>query len=934
MSYLGSSGGGASLNTTLVGATVGGAPLFVQPATLQLKEDYVRLTYSDGSDGHNIGLGVGPVSSPSGTFTGGYANLQGVLHVEDPGASLAGSTTIYLSSHTRAPLLAIQNGLSYVANVTGALVKLGINSRNYELAPGTYADDFVLTSSTPSSRFRMGKFSTGAGPLVTIPLNTGSSFVGIGQDNPQATLHAGCGTDLPVSNKTQIFGSSYGDAVLAVRDSTNHIETAMGLLVGVPFIGTMTANDLSLRLNNTNRGIFTQTGNAFFGSTTPASYNPESNVLGLTGFPSAAISIAGNQTANLGSVGQVAWYNDAAGLGTRVAAVQVSQGGVNNTAVFNVLTMISGTLGSRIYVDPSGNVGLNQSSPQGALDVVSSLSGLIVPRLGADPTGVNGMAYYNTANSAFRGFQNGAWNSLLTSNSGINGQVQFWNNGSLAGTTNFVWDTVNNTLLLGSPPLSNYFLDVRGTSDGICCYNNFVAGFGTTTFDENRVDLFNSAGTASWRMVGLGQFAPNGLTYGDVQFSRSGLINRALSVPSDTPNVPVAYMTGMSMGVMTASLGSTLTVGGSVAVGREFGLTPNFTGSTNSLIVQGGIHSGKNLSVGGNIISYTAPGNNGGTVACKYLSGVQDWTFLDQRIHVTAPMYFDYYGVVIAPTVGTNGLPSMTSAGVYSGSLAQGMWNIVDTVQNASYYQASAFNLASTVTSTSLNTFVGFESATVHLQPVRLESTTGYYAYLSQVHVGGSLTLGTTSPIAAQGGRISGLKVDTALTQQGVFGIGSLITSAGIYVTPSIVTSTAPASAVGLCNTGILVMPSFSNNITTNGISAVNAGIIVQGIQDSSTVAGNDYGLFVDMTGITSTFVSKYAAAFKGGNVGVGNLTPRAALHGSSSTIVGVNKAANSSGDLNAGECNIWVNEGSNTLTFQVKYSNGATIKSGTVSLS
>ena len=370
MSYAGSSG--AVFNSTVAGATQGGAPLFVQPATLKLQEDYVKFTYSDGSDGHNLGLGIGPVSSPAGSFTGGYANLQGVLHVEDPGATLAGSTTVYISSHTRAPLIALQNGLSYSAGTTGATVKLGVNSRNAEIAPGTCVDDFVVTSNITSSRLRLGKFSTGSGPLVTIPLNTDSSFVGIGQDNPQATLHAGCGTTAPITSATQVYGSNFGDAAIAVSDSTNQVEIALGVYAGNAFIGSATASDIRLRLNNTARGIITQTGNFFLGSTSPASYNPEVTVLGLTGFPSAAISIAGNKSSD-GSVGQVAWYNDAAGLGTRVASIQVNRAGTNSSSSMSLSTMNAGALTSSIYIGTTQWVGILNSNPQTALDVTGSV---------------------------------------------------------------------------------------------------------------------------------------------------------------------------------------------------------------------------------------------------------------------------------------------------------------------------------------------------------------------------------------------------------------------------------------------------------------------------------------------------------------------------------------------------------------------------------
>ena len=403
MSYAGSSGSGAALNVTLIGATQGGGPLYVQPATLKLIEDPVKLTYSDGSDGKNVGMGIGPVSSPTGSFTGGYANLQGVLHVEDPGATLAGSTTVYISSHTRAPLITLQNGLSYSAGVTGAMVKLGVNSRNYELALGTYVDDLVLTSSISGSKLRVGKFSTGLGPIVTIPLNTGSSFVGIGQDNPQATLHAGCGTAAPITSSTQVYASNFGDAAIAVSDSTNKVEMAMGSQSGNGYIGSATATNVLLRTNNVNRGVITVTGNLFIGSTNPANYNPETSVLGLTGFPSAAISIAGNKSSD-GSIGQVAWYNDSAGVGTRVAAVQVSRATANNNSTMTLSTMNAGALTPSVFIGTTQWVGVLNVNPQAALDITGSLrtSGNVGAGSGQSDTTFLNVGAATTAKSSLR----------------------------------------------------------------------------------------------------------------------------------------------------------------------------------------------------------------------------------------------------------------------------------------------------------------------------------------------------------------------------------------------------------------------------------------------------------------------------------------------------------------------------------------------------
>lgn len=60
----------------------------------------------------------------------------------------------------------------------------------------------------------------------------------------------------------------------------------------------------------------------------------------------------------------------------------------------------------------------------------------------------------------------------------------------------------------------------------------------------------------------------------------------------------------------------------------------------------------------------------------------------------------------------------------------------------------------------------------------------------------------------------------------------------------------------------------------------------------------------------------------------------KATLHASGTTIFGVGTASVADGDLGAGEANAWIDETGHTLNFKVKYSDGTTVKSGSVSLS
>jgi hypothetical protein len=64
----------------------------------------------------------------------------------------------------------------------------------------------------------------------------------------------------------------------------------------------------------------------------------------------------------------------------------------------------------------NAQVGINTTTPEGALDVVSENSGIILPRVAnvsAVTSPVNGMMVYDLLNKCFRGYENGAWSNCL-----------------------------------------------------------------------------------------------------------------------------------------------------------------------------------------------------------------------------------------------------------------------------------------------------------------------------------------------------------------------------------------------------------------------------------------------------------------------------------------------------------------------------------------
>jgi hypothetical protein len=153
--------------------------------------------------------------------------------------------------------------------------------------------------------------------------------------------------------------------------------------------GTINASDAPNP--NTNPGDAWITGNVGIGTTSPG----------------AILSVCPNGPGNivLGNPNMTS-----GGYTGLILGISADSGGYSQ--VYSIKS--SGTeWGTLALNEHGGNVGIGTSAPQAQLDVASSASGIIIPRLTADPTGVNGMIYYNTATNKFRGYENGAWKDLV-----------------------------------------------------------------------------------------------------------------------------------------------------------------------------------------------------------------------------------------------------------------------------------------------------------------------------------------------------------------------------------------------------------------------------------------------------------------------------------------------------------------------------------------
>lgn len=110
---------------------------------------------------------------------------------------------------------------------------------------------------------------------------------------------------------------------------------------------------------------------------------------------------------------------------------------------------------SKLYV--SGTTTLGGPSFVGAAGTdVADVTGLVrAGRLAADPGGINGYWFYNTASNKFRCYENGAWTNCVGSGgvtgSGTATRIAFWDTASsISSDANLYWDDPNNRLGVGT----------------------------------------------------------------------------------------------------------------------------------------------------------------------------------------------------------------------------------------------------------------------------------------------------------------------------------------------------------------------------------------------------------------------------------------------------------------------------------------------------
>lgn len=264
-----------------------------------------------------------------------------------------------------------------------------------------------------------------------------------------------------------------------------------------------------------------------------------------------------------------------------------------------VVKGFSGQTASLQEWQDSGATVLASVGADGSLKTTGSLT------LGAktsDPTGADGMTYYNSATTKFRCYEAGAWKDCDTAaalSGGTAGRVAYWTGASaLSNDAAFLWDAVNHRLTVGA---ANMASDVFITNDS--AINSAAATVLTLTHS-----------TTSTAAAGIGAsllFRAED-TIGNTE--NAGEIVAKLTNPSDASETSaLSFRTRIGGGalsdVMTISGSGLVTVVSNLSVGNgklQINATGDITGAISTLD-----GSGTTSSVGTNATSLVLSAGNG-----------------------------------------------------------------------------------------------------------------------------------------------------------------------------------------------------------------------------------------------------------------------------------------------------------------------------------
>jgi hypothetical protein len=205
----------------------------------------------------------------------------------------------------------------------------------------------------------------------------------------------------------------------------------------------------------------------------------------------------------------------------RLPVVDFAHGGTGATTTF-ALGAVPFSDGSKLLGDAASlfwdntnkRLGVGTSAPQAKLDIAGDGATVLMPRksTAGDPTGVNGMLYYNTASNKFRVYEGSAWKDMVCGSGGGGGwtasgaNIYNSNTGNVGiGTTNPTSKlTVGNTLL--GTALSPTFVTnggALGTTKGNVLKLASI-GFTSSNNTSLGIEALRTANGTDWTTTAIG----------------------------------------------------------------------------------------------------------------------------------------------------------------------------------------------------------------------------------------------------------------------------------------------------------------------------------------------------------------------------------------------------------------------------------------------
>ena len=487
----------------------------------------------------NLGLGTIATQAASavtitggtinGTAIGGSTPAAGAFTTLSASGATTLSTTLGVSGATTLATLGVSGAatLSSTLAVTGDATfdttTLKVDTTNHRVGIGTAAPAYPLEVSGKAKSTSL-LFPTTAG--YAQPSGTGAGWTAYGSDVSFMGGNVGIGSNTPAV-ALDVVGS--------------------GAFTGNITIGGTLGVTGNFAVNTNKFNVTAASGNTSVAGT-----------LGVTG--------ATTLSSTLGVTGDVA-------VNTNKFNVTASSG---NTAVAGTLGVTGATTLSSTLTGTTGvGIGTASVAASALLDIVSTTKGMLPPRMtttqrDAISSPATGLTIYNTTTNQMNLYNGTSWGAVGGAASGSDGYVQFTASSALSSDSNFIWDSTNHRLGIGSASPAKA-LDVVGTfaATGAATLGSTLGVTGDVAVNTNKFNVTASSGNT----IVAGTLGVTGAVTGTSTVTGSALIPSGSTAATNGMYLPASNTVGISANSIDVARFNT------VASGVNYlNLTPAATG--------------------------------------------------------------------------------------------------------------------------------------------------------------------------------------------------------------------------------------------------------------------------------------------------------------------------------------------------------------------